>query len=68
MIVGGTRLEQRKDDKSDIIGQRFKIFEETMGTVLDYYRSEKRLETIDATAGIDVIKHCVEKMVEMKNK
>ena len=61
---GGERLEQRKDDKSEIISERFKVFEETMGQVLDYYRSEKRLEVIDATAEIGAVGRRVEKVIE----
>ena len=62
----GGGLEQRKDDRIDIVEQRFKVFEKTMGLILDYYGLRERLETVDATADIDAVRCSVENVVEVK--
>ena len=65
-VCGGS-LKQRKDDKVDIVTRRFRIFEETMGQILDYYKSKKRLETVDAAADENSVRHSIQEMVELKN-
>ena len=59
----GGLLEQRKDDKVDIVDQRFKVFEETMGQILDYYRSKKGLETVDATEKIELVQSAIGRLI-----
>ena len=63
----GGRVEQRKDDKADIITQRFKIFEKTTGQILDYYRSKRRLETVDATVEIEKLQSSIKEVIEVNN-
>ena len=67
-ICGGNRLEQRKDDKVDIVNRRFKVFEKTMGDILDYYKSKKKLEIVDATADEVSVHQNIKEMVGVMNK
>ena len=67
-VCGSSRLEQRKDDKVDIVNRRFKVFEKTMGEILDYYKSKERLKKVDATADEDSVHQSIRDMVEVMNK
>lgn len=51
----GGILAQRADDKPDIIHERFEVYEETMKPVLDYYRADRRLRSVDGDADIDTV-------------
>ena len=52
---GGNDLVQRSDDKEDVIRNRLKVFQETIGPVLNYYQDLGRLIKVDAEAPVDEI-------------
>ena len=52
---GGSDLVQRADDKAEVITNRLKVFSETVGPVLGYYKELGRLVKVDAEAQVDDI-------------
>lgn len=62
--VDGTKLVQRKDDKPDVIKQRFKVFHEQTEAALKYYEEKKLLKRVDASKDPDTVYNLVKKVVE----
>jgi adenylate kinase len=54
-VCGGTDLQQRADDKEEVISNRLKVFAETIDPVLKYYQDLGRLMKVDAEAAVDDI-------------
>jgi adenylate kinase len=54
---GSSKLEQRADDKEDVITNRLKVFQETVAPVLKYYQDLGRLMKVDAEMAPDTIYH-----------
>ena len=48
-------ISQRKDDNVSTVKARLKIFESTIGPLLNYYREKKCLQQIDASLGLDEV-------------
>lgn len=53
-LCGGI-LEQRNDDKEEVVLNRLKIFQGAITPLLSYYKETKRLITIDATGSQDSV-------------
>jgi adenylate kinase len=53
----GGPLVQRDDDKPETIKRRLDVFEAQTMPLVDYYRSRKRLTTVDATALVADVTH-----------
>lgn len=54
-VCGSTDLEQRADDKEEVITNRLKVFSETVNPVLKYYQDLGRLMKVDAETSVDEI-------------
>ena len=50
-----SRLEQRDDDKSDVVRKRLDIFHHETDTVIDHYRSLKQLVFVDGNRPPDLV-------------
>lgn len=53
--VTGEALIHRDDDKEEVIRGRMKVFANSIGPILDYYRNEGKLLTVDANAALDTV-------------
>lgn len=53
--VTGEELIHRDDDKEEVIRDRMKVFADTIGPILDYYKSEGNLLKVDANAALDTV-------------
>ena len=49
------RLEQRDDDREDVVLKRLSIFHRETDTVIDHYRSLKQLVLVDGAASPDAV-------------
>jgi adenylate kinase len=54
-VCGSTDLQQRADDKEEVITNRLKVFTETVDPVLKYYQDLGRLMKVDAEGAVDEI-------------
>jgi adenylate kinase len=61
----GARVIQREDDKPEAVKRRLSIFRHSL-PVLDYYRPEGRVLTIDAEQDVDTITKQIEADLERK--
>jgi adenylate kinase len=61
--VTGEPLIQRDDDKEDVIRNRMKIYNDTIGPVLDFYREKGILKEIQADNDPEDIFGELEKLV-----
>lgn len=52
---GSTALEQRADDKEEVISNRLKVFQDTVNPIIKYYQDLGRLVKVDAEASVDEI-------------
>jgi adenylate kinase len=48
----GKRLYQRSDDKSTVIQERLRVYHESINSILDYYKKQKKLIVIDGERNI----------------
>lgn len=53
--VTGQPLLQRDDDKEEVIRNRMKVFEETIGPLLDFYETKGNLVVINADLSVDEV-------------
>jgi len=51
---GGT-LVQRDDDKRDVIGNRYDVYERSTAPLIDYYRDRRVLRDVDGTRSSDEV-------------
>lgn len=51
----GGELVQREDDNEETIGKRLEVYRQQTEPVVDYYRSQGVLKTIDADASMDEV-------------
>lgn len=52
---GGTRFTRRADDNAETVRARLNAYDEQTAPILDYYRSDGRLKTVDGMADIDEV-------------
>jgi adenylate kinase len=55
---------QRKDDNEEVIRDRMGIFEKEIDPMLDYYRSQNDLETLDASLDIEEVRNALSSMIK----
>ncbi len=53
--VTGEKLKHRDDDKEDIVRDRMKVFENTITPVLNFYRDQEMLESVNADQGMEEV-------------
>ena len=51
----GGELIQREDDNEDTIGNRLTVYRDNTEPLIDFYRTRKKLITIDAEGTIDEV-------------
>ncbi len=67
--VDGSALVQRKDDRPEIIQERFKIYHKETQPLINYYKQKGILKTIDGSPAPDKVYAVVKKTVrEVKKK
>ena len=61
----GKALAMRKDDNPETVKGRFKVFEDQTAPLLDYYKEQDIIETIDGSKGSvgDIYKRMVERLM-----
>ncbi|MHC1605105.1 MAG: adenylate kinase [Candidatus Methanofastidiosia archaeon] len=64
-ICGG-KLYQREDDKEDVIKKRIKQYEEQTKPLIEYYKKEGILTTIDGNKSIECTFDNIKKALEIK--
>ncbi len=52
---GSKNIAHRKDDTSEVVENRLKVFSETFDPILDYYRQSGRLLEVDAQQAVDKV-------------
>jgi adenylate kinase len=53
--TSGEALVQREDDKEDVVRHRLKVYREQTAPVLEYYRKQGRLETVDGMQPVEKV-------------
>jgi adenylate kinase len=51
----GSQLAQRSDDEEEVIQKRLQVYHQQTAPLVDYYRRQGKLRTIDATAVPDLV-------------
>jgi adenylate kinase len=51
----GGELQQREDDNEDVIGNRLNVYREQTEPLVEYYRQQGKLKTVDADGTIDEV-------------
>ena len=49
----GGELQQREDDNEEVIGNRLKVYREQTEPLVEFYRQQGKLKTVDADGSID---------------
>ncbi len=52
--AGGV-LEQREDDNADVIGNRLQVYRDQTQPLVEFYREQGKLKTVDADGTIDAV-------------
>lgn len=60
----GGELFQREDDNEETIGNRLKVYEEQTAPLIDYYRTQSKLHSVDGTGDIDAITEAIGRIFE----
>ena len=63
----GGELEQRPDDREEIVGPRLEAYEKQTAPLVAYYRRLGRLRTVDAAKSVDEVKNQVLEVVREAN-
>ncbi len=66
--IDGTKLLQRKDDKPEIVRERFRIYHRETQPLIDYYKKKKLLVTVNGIPAPDEVYAEVKKIVEKRRK
>lgn len=51
----GTKIIQRKDDREDIVRERYKIYQKTTYPVIEFYRKNNTIITIDGSKDVEEV-------------
>lgn len=62
--IDGSKLKQRDDDHPKIIKQRYKIYEKKTKPLIDYYKKQGILYTVDGTPAPNVVYKKVKQIVK----
>ena len=49
----GGELQQREDDNEEVIGNRLNVYREQTEPLVEFYRQQGKLKTVDADGSID---------------
>jgi len=60
----GGRLRQRADDHEETIGNRLRIYETYTAPVIERYREQGRLRTVQGVGSVDTVFRAVKKVIE----
>ncbi len=55
----GASLTQRKDDHSDTVRERLRVYKNETAPLIQYYEKQGRLSQIDANSSVDAVERCV---------
>ena len=55
----GAELIQREDDYEDTVRKRFGLYLENTAPLIEYYKKQKKLVTVDGSKGIDILTQIV---------
>lgn len=58
-------LKQRKDDTEEVVSNRLQIFKDTVGPMLDYYKSKNVLVELDASQDPDKVFNELENIISL---
>ena len=64
---GHSPLTQRKDDTREVVENRLNVFCKTIKPVLNYYKAEQKLETVDASKKLDSVHSEIQEIIERKD-
>jgi adenylate kinase len=53
--TAGGELQQREDDNVDVIGNRLQVYRDQTEPLVEYYRKQGNLKTVDADGTIDAV-------------
>ena len=68
-ILKRAEKENRKDDKdSEVVGKRFRTYEEKTSPLIDLYKKSRRLKKFDASQGSEEVYKAVTKSLGIKTK
>ena len=68
-ILKRAEKENRKDDKdSEVVGKRFRTYEEKTSPLIDLYKKSRRLKKFDASQGSEEVYKAVTKSLGLKTK
>ena len=59
----GGNLYQREDDKIEVVENRLNVYKESTEPVLKYYDDSCKLETVDASRSIDLVRQDLKSLV-----
>jgi adenylate kinase len=62
--IDGSKLIQRKDDTEEVIRERFKVYNEKTQPLINYYKNEGLLVTVDGTPLPDEVYASVKEVVK----
>ena len=51
----GGELQQREDDNEEVIGNRLNVYREQTEPLVEFYRKQGKLRTVDADGSIDEV-------------
>lgn len=60
------KLDQRPDDREEVIRERLKVYENQTKPLIDYYQSQGKLKTIDGEKPIPEIKESILQAINFK--
>lgn len=62
--VCGTKLIQREDDKEEVIRRRLEVYRKQTAELVDFYKKENKLISLDSRKGIEDLYGDIKKAVE----
>ena len=60
----GGKLEQRRDDNSETIQERLKVYEQSTAPLKEFYKKQGNLKTVEAKGSVDEIFFHVCRMIK----
>ena len=65
--ISGEPLIQRKDDTEEVVKNRFKVFQDTIGPIMEHYAAKGLLHKVDATIDSATTFNQIAKILETAN-
>ena len=63
----GTQLYQREDDREETITRRLKVYEEQTAPLVEYYREQGKVRTIDGVGNVEDIQRRIIEALGVQN-